>query len=135
MREIKLRGKRPKSGKWVYGSLVWSPDSGVAPDIFDWETREYASVDPATVGQYTGRKDKNGVEIYEGDVVRYNTGEVWFVEWDSKQAAFVYKNRIIADGDGRHKPSGIGYGQVLGMHEVEVVGNIYANPELLKEAV
>lgn len=84
--------------------------------------------------QYIGLKDKNGVEIYEGDIVRYNTGEMWFVEWDAKQAGIIYMNRQVVDKEGRKKPSGIGYGQLPGSHEVEVIGNIYENPELLKEA-
>ena len=82
------------------------------------------------VMQYIGLKDKNGVEIYEGDVVRYNTGETWFVEWDAKQSGFMYMNRQVVDESGRKKPSGIGYGQLPGSHEVEVIGNIYENPEL-----
>lgn len=84
------------------------------------------------VMQYIGLEDKNRKDVYEGDVVRYNTGEIWFVEWDAKQAGFIYRNRQILDEAGRKKSSGIGYGQLPGSHEVEVIGNIYEHPELLK---
>lgn len=72
--------------------------------------------------QFTGLKDKNGVEIYEGDIVKYNTGETWVVKWVSRNASFEYVSNM----------KGNSLTQILGSHEVEIVGNIYKNPELLK---
>lgn len=70
MREIKFRGKRLDNGEWIEGDLLRMLDHWfIFPDPAPEGIDKYA-VDPATVGQYTGLKDKNGKEIYEGDVIR-----------------------------------------------------------------
>ena len=72
MREILFKAKRWSDGKWVYGDLNQLQDS----TIIHWYNngcRVADEVDPSTVCQYTGLKDKNGKRIFEGDVVRRET--------------------------------------------------------------
>lgn len=126
MREIKFRGKRLDNGEWLYGSLVILNGRYF---IFDDANRH--EVDPTTVGEFTGLKDKNGKEIYEGDVIRsplsedktrphrifYHTGNAVFMGAlvDRKELCY-----LRLDQDWIYK-----FGK-------EVIGNIHDNLELLK---
>lgn len=128
MREIKFRGKDVKSGEWVYGSLVTYPNCRCEIVVFDdGEILEY-EVDAESVGQFTGLIDKNGNEIYEGDVItqylvlpNYRNARRGQVLFD-KLWCFVLlsKGRL-------HHLFGDGVTQ-------EVQGNIHDNPNLLNDA-
>ena len=124
MREIKFRGKRLDNGEWLYGSLVILNGRYF---IFD----DVNEVDPTTVGEFTGLKDRNGKEVYEGDVIRsplsedktrphrifYHTGNAAFMGAliDRKELCY-----LRLDQDWIYK-----FGK-------EVIGNIHDHKYLLK---
>lgn len=77
--------------------------------------------DSFSISQFTGLKDKNGKEIYEGDICKSNDGSVGVIEFDTGVLAFV---RSIDDGKR-------GY-QQRDWTDFEIIGNIYENPNLLQ---
>ena len=132
MREILFRGQSPFTKKWHEGLLAHNMDNdnGLYEGWYISNSfgRPYAyRVDPETVGQYTGLKDKNGVKVFEGDVVRYlnsiesGNGVVIF-----DACAFLFNWIDIDETD-----SLLRYFQCS--KELEVIGNIHDNPELMGE--
>ena len=128
MRTIKFRVEDRRTGKWFYGNLyvkdtrgrthICTPECG----CFD--------IDPETVGQFTGLMDKNGAEIYEGDIVEWEIDNRKYVVkfWEGMFYASVeeynegilggYSLHVITQGDEGYR--------------CEIVGNIHDNTELLK---
>ena len=80
MREILFRGKDTINNEWIYGDLLYYADTAQI-----WQDSEFgkytASVVPETLGQFTGLTDKNGVKIFEGDIVETKNGRLAEVIW------------------------------------------------------
>ncbi len=140
MREILFRGKRLDSGEWITGQLLNFEDGRAricerGTDIFCYEKDESIiqtvahRVDPETVGQYTGFVDKNGKKVFEGDIVYMDEWILSYMQVAYAQGAF-----FLAEID---KPvkyyDAICYLKHCGKPCAEVIGNIYDNPELIKE--
>ena len=77
--------------------------------------------------QFTGLKDKNGVEIYGGDIVNHNGIGVGYIDYNDKHAAY----KIVFKGTTRKWLIDMIEREI---REIEVIGNIYENPELLEQS-
>ena len=122
IREIKFRGKAKRDGEWFFGNL-FDKDT-IGKTHICTTKRGCLDIDPDTVGQFTGLKDKNGREIYEGDIVKCN-GFIYQVCYECERIASFY---IVSYSDMyRHY-----FGEAMEAEDCVVIGNIHDNPELLK---
>ncbi len=136
MRKIKFRGKR-LDGRWIYGDLWHRPYAKDCVTIVsfmeDTGTTGGLEVIPETVGQYTGLKDKNGKEIYEGDIITTDLERPYLIV-EYRNGAF-----MLNCNDGLEDYYDIFFGTSEEPTEVykygEVIGNIYETPELLEVEV
>ena len=134
-----FRGKRIDNGEWVIGNCI---DDGVTGQVFIHTVGNSVNesdkvgeegclqfvafeVAQATICQCTGLKDKNGNLIWENDVVSYCdcTKEDYVIAWEQNKACFEYQE---------YSCSMMNFDELSGC-EVEVIGNIFDNPELLEE--
>lgn len=137
MRPIKFRGKKPYTGNWVCGNLLricggsmiyfGSDTDTIEPDIessnpiaVELFKDEVAVVLSDTVGQFTGLYDKNGTEIYEGDIILCKGKYIYSVEW--KSDGFFMISKLYG---------GVTSITSFGPNQLEIIGNIHDNPEML----
>ena len=150
MRDIKFRGKAkdierlnefneynefgiPHQNGWVFGACV---HNGGNPYIISHDVAEsceeyfspewWCPVDPATVGQFTGLKDKSGREIYEGDVVKYGD--------TIHEVVFEQRNNTAYFGLVYSPEETRSFGHYQDLQQIEIIGNVHDSPELLEEA-
>lgn len=138
MREILFRGKRLDNGGWIEGDLRQYPSGAVA--IRSDKIHSTIKVDPATVGQYTGLKDKNGLRIFEGDILQIiGYGELidHCVVGYGFHKSFGYNTETVGfflywknDEHQSNKYSNLPYW--LEIREAVCVGNIHDNPDLIE---
>lgn len=145
MREILFKAKRICDGEWVeghlfdngfdgeekkyfIGGLIIEEYKGTACDKWNITGISFSEVDPETLCQFTGLCDKNGKRIWENNVVWlvYNDEEhIYQIVWDNSELDFKATN-----GEENY---GSNFEYLLCCDEIEVIGNIFDNPELLQE--
>ena len=125
-REIEFRGINTLSKEFIYGDLVKYSENQWSIWALKNGGHEVYLIDTKTIGQYTGLKDRNGVKIFEGDVLKwvssnpFSKGEIRKVQVYYIQAQFWCKGTI-----------GVYLAELLSAEKCEVIGNIHSNPELI----
>ena len=134
MREILFRGKRVDNGEWVEGNDIMQ-ETVVGHLCLSNVGECWVSVDPETVGQFTGLCDKNGKQIFEGDIVNQNRNG-----FDTLYVAIFTDKEVGSCGCCYPSFDGIGFvfesvkgirAHAFDLYPLEVVGNIHDNKEML----
>lgn len=129
MREIIFRAKRKDGSEWCRGFYIVEESKRMSTRdtihlIVSIEHKD--EVDQETVGQYIGIDDRNGIQIFEGDIVKIiSDDELAIIEYNTSEAIFEVKyisNNIV-----------VNFSEYLWGRDVEIVGNIHDNPEILEE--
>lgn len=131
LRRIDFRGKSILTDEWFYGDLVHSADKKrTAILVNDKDSYDECEVDSETIGQFTGLYDAHGKEIYDGDIVKWKADNLLYAvifNWGMFYASVEVCNQEIYGGFPLHALA-----EENGK-DIEIVGNIYDNPELKKK--
>lgn len=127
MREILFRGKRADYWDWIYGFYFHQKDNPIEGHFIIDSKGFDQEVIPETIGQFTGLTDKNGVKIFEGDILKCinpNDGEEFITDFIASLVnGFTFKNVSLTRQ--------LSFFDNDWPDEIEVIGNIHDNPELL----
>jgi len=131
MRDIKFRAKDIETGQWLYGWIFGDKAKSIVemdknyPNNYGVEAYYTSVVEPETVGQYTGLKDKNGKMVFEGDIIECGDGKVpTLIEWHDESHSFLAYNLKRKEYHRLDKY----FLRYIG----EIIGNIHENPELME---
>lgn len=147
MREYLFRAKNSLTKEWIYGDLLHCSDGDISISNLKGD---FVKIDPETVGEYTGLTDKNGVKIFEGDIIKedcgyeYQIGVVAFGDgyYDGGvcpfRGWFIDKFTLVREDEENDEDNFVfacnaHNSLLLIADEFEVIGNIYDNKDLLKE--
>lgn len=144
MEKLTVRGistHEESKGEWKYGYLIEDEGvsyivNGVVEANDEYITiGEWCSVEPETLGLSTGLLDKNGTEIFEGDIVKRYKSPFFVAEWEYQIETVVKREACLLLGKKLGKNfATMSFGSPFTKSDLlEVIGNVYENPELLKE--
>lgn len=134
-----FKAKRKDNGEWVIGSLISMPYGGYMIDRVADSRRFRVMIDPSTICQCTGLKDKNGKLIWENDIIKKD----FYTDYDAYANSEAYTGRIQYEDGGWSVERTMSNGSICtspiidmiayskDIEQFEVIGNIFDNPELL----
>ena len=132
MRTIKFRGYGIVEKKWFYGNLVEGNAGRYITDAYYEEGQgdmiRYDPIQTKTIGQFTGLLDKNGKEIYEGDVIQGGRNNGLLIKYDENEASYFAYILPISEFPRKRRV----YQNWINKYNKVVIGNIHDNPELMK---